>query len=279
MSLRMEKEKGTTGERFLSIVLISTVIFLFVGMPILAVEQYDILFSTDEDFSLNLLLPTDDNLVYYSAGSYDISSLLPHGTLPPEVNIDALSIVGVNTVVFSLDEDAVLPGVGLVADEDLISFNGSTFTLWWDGSANGLPPEVNLDAVHVISPTEFLFSLEEDAVLPGVGLVADEDVIRFSGGTFSLELDGSAIGLPPEVDIDAVAILPNAIPITYILSIDGANEIAGTLYDDADLIAYSMGSFSKFFDAAANGIPPEVNINALAILGKTDVPDWIHINR
>ena len=279
MSLRIEKEIGTARGKILRKAFIFSVIFLFVALPILAVEQYDILFSTDEDFSLNLLRPADDNLVYYSAGSYNISSLISPGTLPPEVNIDALSIVGANTVVFSLDEDAVLPGVGLVADEDLISFNGFTFTLWWDGSANGLPPEVNLDAVHVISPTEFLFSLEEDAVLPGVGLVADEDVIRFSGETFTMALDGSAIGIPPEADVDAVAILPNTTPVTYILSLRSANFIDGNLYCHSDLIAYSMGGFSKFFDAEANGIPPEVNINAVAILGKTDVPDWMFINR
>ena len=193
------------------------------------------------------------------------------------MNIDALSIVGANTVVFSLDEDAFLPGVGLVADEDLVSFNGTTFGIWWDGSAYGLPPEVNLDAVHVISPTEFLFSLEEDAVLPGVGLVADEDIIRFSGGTFSMELDGSAIGIHPEADVDAISILPNTMPLTYILSLDSANLIGGSLYDDADLIAYSVGGFSKFFDAAVNGILPEVNINAVEILGRTDVPDWMRI--
>jgi len=76
MSLRIEKERGTARGKILSGVFIFSVIFLFIAMPILAMEPYDILFSTDEDFSLNLLRPADDNLVYYSAGSYNISSLI-----------------------------------------------------------------------------------------------------------------------------------------------------------------------------------------------------------
>jgi len=253
------------------------IFILTLALPFSAAAQYDILFSTEEDFTIDLLHPTDDNLIYYSAGNFDISSLLPPGSLPAEVNIDAVSIFGAK-VIFSLDSDAVLPDMGLAADEDLISFDGYSLGLWWDGSANGLPPEVNLDAVHIVSPSVFLFSLEEDAVLPGVGLAADEDVIRCSGGVFSMELDGSAIGIPPEADVDAIALLPDTTPLTYILSLRGANEIAGKLYDDADLIAYTMGSFSRFFDAAAEGIPSEVNIRDVEIPGKTIVPDWMLIN-
>lgn len=177
----------------------------------------------------------------------------------------------------SLDEDAVVGGIGLAANEDILSFNGFNFTLWWDGSAAGLPPEVNLDALHInsVSPKNFDFSLKEDAVLPGVGLVADEDVIRYVEGIgFGMTLDGSSVGIPPEADVDAFAILPNT--GNFVLSLEGANFLGGNLYDDADLIEYN-GSFFMFFDASLNGLPEEININAVEILSQTEVPFWMII--
>jgi hypothetical protein len=249
-------------------------VMFFVLLPLfLSAQSPNILFSSDENFSIGLIQPSDDNLVQYSVSTYSISSLLPPCSLPAETNVDALGRLSLNEIIISLDEDAVINGT-LYADEDLIRFDGATFSLWWDGSAAGLPPEVNLDAVHIerAAPKKFLFSLEEDAVLPGVGLVADEDVLEFEEGVgFSTVLDGSAIGIPVEADVNGVA----KAGANYVLSLDSAAWIAGTLYDDADLIEYNGFTFSKFFDAAANGIAPEVDINAVEILGPTEVPDWI----
>lgn len=249
---------------------------LFLPMGIFG-QATDILFSTDEDFFLPSIQPKDENLVQYSGGGFAISSLLPQGSLPPEVNVDALGKLGLNEAALSLDEDALVGGIGLVADEDILSFNGSNFTLWWDGSAAGLPPEVNLDALHInsVSPKNFHFSLKEDAFLPGIGLVADEDVIRYVEGIgFSMTLDGSSVGIPPEANVDAFAIVPNT--GNFVLSLEGANFLGGNLYDDADLIEYN-GSFFVFFDASLNGLPEEININAVEILPQTEVPFWMII--
>lgn len=249
----------------------------FMFLTLFATAQFDILFSTDEDFYLGSfsILAADENLIKFSAGSFVINSMLPPASLPQEVNIDAIGRLSPNEIVFSLDEDAMLPGLGVVADEDLIRYDGSSFTLWWDGSSAGLPPEVNLDAVHILdsSSPKFYFSLEEDAVLPGAGLVADEDIIYFDGSNFVLAIDGSSIGIPAEAGIDALGIIPNT--SSFVFSLDSAAWLNGVLYDDGDLIEWTGSIFLKLFDASTQGMPVETDINAVEVLGRTELPDWL----
>ena len=252
-------------------ILIFSLLLLFFLVSFSFAQQNYILFTTEENFNIDFLQVTDENVVNYTGGSFDLSSLLPAGTLPNYVSIDALGKLSANDIVISLDEDAVIDSV-LYADEDLIKFNGSTFSLWWDGSAFGLPESVNLDAVHVFyaSPQNFMFSLSEDAILPGTGYVADEDLIQFSNGVFTKKFDGSYYGIPREADVDAAAYKAG-----YIISLDSAVVINGTLYDDADLFRYTGGRFIMFFDASEAGLPEEININAVEVGGATDVPNWM----
>jgi hypothetical protein len=104
--------------------------------------------------------------------------------------------------------------------------------MWFRGQDYGNPLEANLDAVHVVngSPKEFLFSLEENYLIPGAKFVADEDIIRFHNESFSLFLDGSEIGIPPETDLDAIGMIPDSFPSIYILSLDSSALIGGTLF-------------------------------------------------
>ena len=274
------KEKNKCGYPISRAVCLVAVVLL-VALPLVAPAQFEYLFSTNEDCVINLLQPADENLVAYVPFTFYLSPLLPPGSLPAEVNVDAVSLLDGGTVVISLSEDAVLGG-NPYADEDLIGWDGITFSMWWDGSAAGLPPEVNHNAVHIISalPVTFLFSLEEDAVLPGAGLVADEDMLMFSGATFSIVLDGSVEGIPAEAGVDAISLASDAPPLVFLLSLDCAAVIAGTVYDDGDILNYyePTSAFSLFMDASAQGIPEEVDVDAVAFLppeGPTGARNWM----
>jgi len=274
LCVRSESSFGVYRHIFFRRIFVCLAVFLFIFPFLLSADTVTILFSTDEDFSINLLQPTDDNVVTYSSSTFDLSSLLPPGSLPAKVCIDALGILSQNEIVISLDEDATINAT-LYADEDLIQFNGSNFSLWWDGSLNGLPAQANLDAVYIISvsPQVFLFSLEENATLPGVGLVADEDVIRFSDGTFSIEIDGSSIGIPESANIDGIG--KRHYTQNYVFSLDGATTLGGKLYDDADVVEYTGSGFEMYFSSSVAGLPSQININAIELLGSTEVPTWM----
>ncbi len=246
--------------------LLAALVCLSIGPP--GVAEASFLFSHNEDASYATLVPADHELVNTDGvGAYALYGSPLTSLLPAQVNIDAVDLIEEDLLVFSLSEDVKIGGT-VYADEDLLVWNGVSISLLWDGSANGLPARVNLDAVDVIaiSPFEFSFSLEEDARLPVVGMVADEDMVHFttgSGFSANLDFDGSAQGVPAQVDVNAFS---RNTDTEWIFSFNSAARLNSTLYDDGDLIAYntSGGTFSLYFDSSAQSIPEQVELDAMA---------------
>ena len=107
----------------------------------------------------------------------------------------------------------------------------------------------------------------------GMGLVQNEDVLQFSGGDFSKALVGSDIGIPHEVDFNAITV--NHDSSNYVFSLDSAVELGGALFDDSDLVEFDGSSFTMFFDGSDEDLAPETYINAAAILsGVTRARDY-----
>jgi Ca2+-binding RTX toxin-like protein len=92
--------------------------------------------------------------------------------------------------------------------EDIVQYNGSTFSMYFDGSAHGL--STNIDAASLLANGDLVFSLSGDvANLGGVGAndFEDTDLIRWDGTSYSLYFDGSVNGLSTDnEDIDAASI-------------------------------------------------------------------------
>ena len=84
--------------------------------------------------------------------------------LPAGANLDAVSYFTRGRIYFSLDANTRISST-LYADEDILLWNGTAISMAWDGSANGLPDEANLDALDVVSeaPLAFSFSLDISA--------------------------------------------------------------------------------------------------------------------
>ena len=69
-----------------------------------------------------------------------------------------------------------------------------------------------------------LLSFDTTVTLAGVGLVADEDLVRFSAGLFTMVFDGSAQGIPAALDLDAANLEPGSTKL--LLSFDGTGASA-----------------------------------------------------
>ena len=227
--------------------------------------------STDEDCIISSLSPHDHEIIQTNlAGSWSniLSSLTSQ--LPACSNLDAIEYKSDNKVYFSLEEDTLI-GATVYADEDIILWNGSVFSLAWDGSSNGLPPCVNLDALAVTSesPLEFLFSLDGTANLTGVGWICDEDVISFKTGSGfnGLPFDGSEEGIPLQADLDGLAVLSST---EWLMSFDVPLVIGALSVDDADLVVWnpvsSQFATSLWFDASSNSVPDNVDVDAVAVM-------------
>lgn len=113
--------------------------------------------------------------------------------VPDGVGIDALSQTGAAELLVSFDTAVELSGV-LIEDEDLALWNGSTWSLFFDGSAEGVPVGLDLDGAHYLPGLDALrLTFDQPSTIAGIAF-ADEDLLGFdrSGGVWSLEFTGAA---------------------------------------------------------------------------------------
>jgi len=125
----------------------------------------------------------------------------------------------------------------------------------WDGSAFGLPIDflngTNVDGFDYVSDTEFYVSFSGDVDLGGsVGIVQDEDVVHYNGGTWSVFFDGTANGLAAS-NIDAISVAGG---VLYFSTSDTIlPPLLTGVGDDADIYAWNGSTFARVFDATARG--------------------------
>jgi chitodextrinase len=181
---------------------------------------------------------------------------------------------------FSLLNDGTVGGVS-VANEDVVSFDGATFGVAFDGSDVGLASR-RLDAFGWLDADSLVFSLDSDGTtLPGVaGTIDDSDVVRFdatslgttTSGAFSMYFDGSDVGLTTSgEDVDAFELLANG---TIVLSTGGSASVAGVSTGAEDLLVFTpsslgattSGAYAMYFDGSDVGISTSnENVDAAAV--------------
>jgi hypothetical protein len=141
-----------------------------------------------------------------------------------------------------------------VHDEDIIRFDGTSWSMVFDGSDVSVTGDV--DAFHIVDSNTILFSLAAAAPVGSLGTVDDFDIVQFDGtlgpatsGTFSLFLDGQTVGLDTSgEDIDAMDVLPDG---RVLISTTGnAGVVSGAR--DEDLLGYTpaSGTWSMYFDGS-----------------------------
>lgn len=115
---------------------------------------------------------------------------IPTGTM-----IDAVGRIrsaGVTQILLSFDVPTALPGGLTVDDEDIAGWNGATWTIFFDGSANGIPEGLDVDGFDrdPVNGTRYL-SFDTSGRIGSVDF-DDEDIVAFDGSTWSLAYDASA---------------------------------------------------------------------------------------
>ena len=145
------------------------------------------------------------DVVRYDGTSYSIEFDALAAGVPSGVMTDACSISN-NGLLLSFDTTVDL-GNGLVAaDEDVVDWNGTSFSLVFDGSARGLDPALDVDAVHGLGGGVFQLSFDTAGQITGLAF-DDEDVMRFDGTSWSVELDATqASSAWGAADLDAVTV-------------------------------------------------------------------------
>lgn len=134
-----------------------------------------------------------------------------------------------------------------------------------DGGVYGgtltLPIGTPVGGLHRMDGGDWLLAVGASTDLGGTTF-EPRDVARFDGSTFGLFFDGSAQGIPGGSSVDAV-FLDGGDAGDLILSVDVPTTIGATTYDPADLIRFSAGVFSSFFDATAASPPIPTTSNVI----------------
>ena len=116
--------------------------------------------------------------------------------IPDGVIVDAVSVHSSGDLMLSFDTTVDLGGGVTAQDEDLVRFDGgSTYTVFFDGSAETVPAGLDLDGADYRASDGHLFlSFDGSGSLGGVDF-DDEDILEFDSGgpTWTLHYDGSAL--------------------------------------------------------------------------------------
>lgn len=152
----------------------------------------------------------------------------------------------------SFDTTVLLTGGVVARPGDVVAWDGASHAIVFSAAAAGLPPGVRTDAVSQ-SPGGLLLSFDTDVSLPGPLDVADEDLVRWNGSTFSLVFDGSAAGLDRRLDIDGAQDLGGG---RFLVSFDTGGATVDALnqtlfFQDEDVLRYANGNFSLEVDGSS----------------------------
>ena len=181
-----------------------------------------------------------------------------YGALPAGSELIALGRDVDGDSLLAFDTTVSLSGGVIASPGDVMRFDGSTYTTEFDASAEGVPAGVYTDAVSVSSPG-LILSFDTTTSLPGGIIVADEDLVRWDGGSFSVVLDGSTVGMTSNLDIDAVQDLGAGV---FAVSFDTTGSLDGAVFGDEDLMRWDGTSWSLEYDASASDsdwIPADLN--------------------
>lgn len=203
-------------------------------------------------------------------------------TPPPTATATPTTAVGAGALLYlSLTNSGSFAVGNLtgVADEDIVSFNGSTFAMLFDGSDVGVSG-LDVDAFAVLNSQTILLSFDNATTLGGVS-VDDSDVVQFNAtslgdttaGTFSLFFDASDVGLDTSgEDVDAVEQLADG---RLLFSTTNSSAVTGVSGNDEDILAFTpttlgattAGSWAMYFDGSDVGLADtaDEDIFALAV--------------
>jgi hypothetical protein len=171
-----------------------------------------------------------------------IRNLFSPAGLPDPAEVNAMHGLSNGEILFSLEVSLELDGT-LYRPNDIVRFNGSSWSKELDGLVAGIPMGANIDAVAK-SGEFLLFSLDIGVEFASM-TVSDADILAFDGEAFSLFMSASELGIEASADLDALHMDEQG---RILISLDNSGQLGGVHYRDEDLLAREFGSWSIEID-------------------------------
>jgi hypothetical protein len=197
----------------------------------------------------------DADIYFYSGSAFSRSIDVTTLGLPGGANVDGFDRVDATHFYLSFNGNVAVPGVGTVADEDIVYYNAGIWSLYFDGSANGIGA-TDLDAISIVGaggPGNVYFSTDNTLVPPGAGGTGDDaDIYRWNGGSsYTRVIDASALGWSV-ANVDGLVWIDSThIYLSY--SVDTTVPVIGAVQDE-DVVYFNGGVWSVYFDGTSLGL-------------------------
>ena len=157
------------------------------------------------------------------------------GALPAESDVNAYHLLTNGDQLLSFDITIELAGPLTATPGDVVRYDGASYSLEFDASAESVPDGVRTDAVSLdVSSGDLVFSFDTTVSLSGSAF-DDEDLVLFDGVTFTSYFDGSAQGVDAALDLDGAHVFQNG---NLALSFNSSGSVAGVSFDDEDVLEF-----------------------------------------
>jgi hypothetical protein len=177
--------------------------------------------------------------------------------VPTGANVDGFSRLDATHFYVSFTDAVTLPALGAVADEDVVFWNGSAWTMYFDGSVRSVG-NTDLDAISVVGGSLY-FSTDNTTVPNGVsGSGDDADIYRWNGtNSYTRVID--ATGTPgfsgnanqtPNVD---GFVWRSGSDYLFSFSSDATISGLGSTQDE-DVVRRTGATWSTYFDGTVHGL-------------------------
>ena len=133
------------------------------------------------------------DVVLFDGQGYSLAFSASGHDLPAGLNLDAVSALNNGDLLASFDASFSFLGE-VIDDEDLVRISGGVVSVYLDGSSEGVPTPLDVDAIHYVEGEgTLLLSFDSSGGIGGLRF-DDEDVVAYepSTGIWSMLYDGSA---------------------------------------------------------------------------------------
>ncbi|MBI5702571.1 MAG: multicopper oxidase domain-containing protein [Chloroflexota bacterium] len=198
---------------------------------------------------------TADNADIYAWNGTAFSRVFDATTagVPDIANVDGLEVVDATHFYLSFVADTTIAGFGTVQDEDIVYYDAGTWSVYFDGTAQGLTADnLDIDAFTINGGTLY-FSTLGNTNPPGVTGTADNaDIYAWNGTAFSRVFDATTAGVPGAANVDGMEVVDAT---HFYLSFVADTTITGFgTVQDEDIVYYNAGAWSVHFDGTARGL-------------------------
>jgi hypothetical protein len=218
---------------------------LLLMTPSAAIAQSVVAASPDVTIQLGAANVVTNDHAVAADNQLGIVALQSLGVIPDSADVTGYADAGSGTFLFSLDTTVSLSGGVVAAPGDVVSWNGASYAIHFDGSAAGIPSGVQVDAIGFSNG--LVLSFDTDVSLPGGITAADEDLVKVIGSSWTLVFDGSAAGIDRALDIDGAQALASGV---HLVSFDTAGTVGAITFQDEDILRYAGGVWSMEFDGS-----------------------------